>query len=173
MSADKDCHEQLWTSRTHPVREDMPLQQRTWRVERYGWALLMLLAAAALLGLFAEGPLSSATALSETGRLEIQYDRFARNGAPMRLAAAVHGGNGEDAVLRFSAPLTDAFSIETIRPAPAEERGGPQGDTYVFRTEGRPLVLRFVMRPEKSWLRRGAISLEGEPPIPLTFFIYP
>lgn len=173
MSSIEDDDRQLRVSRSHPVHEDMSFQCTTWRMERYGWVALMLLAALALAGLFAEGPLSSATAVSENGRLEIRYDRFARNGAPMRMAVIIHGEGSEEAVLRFSEPLTDTFSIETIRPAPAEERGGPQGDSYVFRAEDRPLTLRFMLRPEKSWLHHGEISLDGEPPIPLTFFIYP
>ena len=40
------------------IEEDLPLQERTWRFQRVGWAIMGLLLLSALAGLFANGPLS-------------------------------------------------------------------------------------------------------------------
>lgn len=47
-------------SRRDPVREDMALQRKVWRFERWGWYGLLLLVALTLGGLFSKGPLSEA-----------------------------------------------------------------------------------------------------------------
>jgi len=40
------------------IQEEMPLQERTWRFQRVGWAAMGLLLLSDLAGLFANGPLS-------------------------------------------------------------------------------------------------------------------
>ncbi len=53
--------------RTLDVEEDMAFQRRNWRAERIGWAAMVAIVIAAVLGLFASGPLSWATAQTPTG----------------------------------------------------------------------------------------------------------
>jgi hypothetical protein len=52
------------------IEEDMPLQERTWRFQRVGWAAMGLLLVSALAGLFANGPLSWGKAQDPQGLLE-------------------------------------------------------------------------------------------------------
>lgn len=44
------------------IEEDLDFQRRMWRLQQIGWALLVLVVVAALLGLFGKGPLSRAVA---------------------------------------------------------------------------------------------------------------
>lgn len=58
------------------IRQDQRFQQREWRLERIGWTLIALFVLAGLLGLLGPGPLSWATARSDGGLVEVEYQRF-------------------------------------------------------------------------------------------------
>lgn len=161
-------------SRSHPIHEDMDLQRTTWWVQRCGWAALGLLVIAALLGLFSQGPLSTASATGAAGRLEVTYDRFGRNGAATRVAIVVRDGGTEETTITFSKALMEAFAVDNVHPAPREERSTPVGTEFVFASAGNgPVRIYFDMRPELSGLIRGEISLPQGPPARLTQFTYP
>ena len=65
------------------LADDISLQEKTWRVQRVGWAVMALLVAAGLAGVFARGPLSRAEAQGQGLRLE--YERFERYQAPSEI----------------------------------------------------------------------------------------
>lgn len=173
MPTDSGDPEKTWESKSYPITEDMGLQRVTWRVQRAGWAVLAMAALAALLGVFSEGPLSSSTATGADGRLEVHYDRFARHDAAMRMEVVLRKNAAGQAAIRLSPSLTQGFSIETIHPAPAEESGGPDGHTYVFKPGGDPLRIQIDLRPMKRWLLRGEIAAGEGPPAAVTMFVYP
>lgn len=173
MLADSDDPEKTWESRSYPITEDMGLQRVTWRVERAGWAVLAMVTLAALLGAFSEGPLSSTTVTGADGRLEVHYDRFAHHDAGMRMEIVLREDAARQAIIRLSPSLTRGFSIETIRPAPAEESGGPGGHTYVFKPTDGPLRIQIDLRPRERWFLRGEIATADGPPAAVTMFVYP
>ncbi|MDP3327944.1 hypothetical protein [Parvibaculum sp.] len=166
--------EQDWRSRSYPVHEDMELQRTTWWVQRCGWAVLGLLVIASLLGLFSQGPLSTASTTGASGRMEVTYDRFGRNGASTRVTIVVRDGGGGETAITFSKALMDAFAVDTVHPAPREERSTPDGTEFVFASAGGgPHRVYFDVRPESSGLIRGEISLPSGPRARLTQFTYP
>lgn len=173
MSSGSGDPNETWESRSYPIMEDMALQRVTWRVQRAGWAVLAMAALAALLGAFSEGPLSSTTATGADGRLDVHYDRFARHDAGMRMEVVLREDAARQAAIRLSPSLTRGFSIETIHPAPAEESGGPDGHTYVFKPGGDTLRIQIDMRPRQRWLLRGEIATAEGPPAAMTMFVYP
>ena len=67
------------------VGEDLAFQERQWKVERIGWALMALIALAGLAGLFGGGPLSAATVGGDNLPLEVMYGRFVRHRTPTEL----------------------------------------------------------------------------------------
>jgi len=63
------------------IVQDMTFQRRAWVVQRIAWVVMLLIVVAAVLGLFATGPLSGTTAKTDDGVLTIEYGRFARHDA--------------------------------------------------------------------------------------------
>lgn len=66
------------------IEEDLPFQQRTWKVERVGWILMALIALASVLGLIDKGPLSQ-NRKGDPSTLEVQYNRFIHLETPAQL----------------------------------------------------------------------------------------
>lgn len=118
MATRKGSGEQIWDSRTHPVQEDMDFQRKTWVVERAGWLGMLAIVALALLGLFSNGPLSSSTAADASGLLQVDYDRFNRNGASTRIRLRVDRADQREVRIRFDARFMESFTFETVSPQP-------------------------------------------------------
>ncbi|MEF9897610.1 MAG: hypothetical protein RR736_01380 [Pseudomonas sp.] len=105
-------------SRRYPVQEDMAMQQRVWRFERVGWYVLVIFLLLGLAGLFGNGPLSDAQAMSEDGRLLVEYQRLSRSGTTDSLRITVRGNVREPIMVQLGGSLLREASIETIQPAP-------------------------------------------------------
>ncbi|MFC7541248.1 hypothetical protein ACFQU2_19765 [Siccirubricoccus deserti] len=61
------------------MEADLPFQHRSWQVERLSWAMLLVLVAAGLLGIFGgSGPLVAATALTPDEAIRLRYERVQR-----------------------------------------------------------------------------------------------
>lgn len=176
MSADSHSdRNDEWADRTHPIREHMALQRRTWTAERTGWCVLVLLLLLALAGLFAEGPLSSAKATDGSGRVAVEYERFERNGATARMTLTLTPDPTGAVQLRVSDSILRGFTIEAIRPEPSERRSLPDGLAWQFEAaESRPFAVHLILRAARLGPLQGEIGLaDGTPPARLAFFIYP
>lgn len=69
--------------------EDLAFQVRSWRVQRIGWLVGLLLLGLAFAGLFGRGLLSTARSASADGGIEVTYQMFARHGAPSQIDVRV------------------------------------------------------------------------------------
>jgi hypothetical protein len=58
------------------INADLEFQRRVWAAQRIGWIAIGAFVIAALVGVFGQGPLSSAAAGGNA--LRIEYERFAR-----------------------------------------------------------------------------------------------
>lgn len=163
-----------WRDRTHPIKEDMAFQRATWRAERIGWAILWLVMVLALLGLFSDGPLSTASAVSPAGDLRVTYGRFQRNGAPAEIKLQARPQQGRELVIRLGAELLAAFTIESITPNPQSERGHAGGVQLVFSVAaGEPSTVHLTARPHRVGPVVSEIGIGDGPPARLSQFIYP
>jgi hypothetical protein len=111
------------------IRQDERFQQREWRLERIGWTLITLFLLAGLLGLLGPGPLSWATARSDGGLVEVEYQRFthwvADDTVEIRVAPdAVEAGAFE---VTLTGDWVEAADLQGITPQPSEQRSTPQG----------------------------------------------
>jgi hypothetical protein len=71
------------------ITEDLDFQHRIWKLQRIGWAVMVLLILAAVLGLFGRGILSRAVVTDAQGQLSVEYSRFARFQAPVELVVRI------------------------------------------------------------------------------------
>lgn len=88
MPRSPEAPEDDFRPRDHPVEDDIAFQRKAWKVERVGWACLLVLVVFALLGLFSNGPLSDRRLTTPDGTLQVDDQRFLRQGgrSPLRLA---------------------------------------------------------------------------------------
>lgn len=160
--------------RPHPVQEDMLLQQRTWRIQRIGWISLGAVALAALLGLFGRGPLATTTATGAAGNLEVVHEIVMRRGGATQMRIAVRRAAAGETVLGLGPGLTEGLTLERTRPTPLREIYGDGQTEFVFASRrGEPLRIQFDLRPTRTGVIRGAVSLPQDPPAHLTLFSLP
>lgn len=149
MTSDRSDAADEWASRRHPVEEDMEFQRRSWRVQRFGWAVMVLLMILALAGLFSVGPLSTTTATSPDGRLAVESERFLRNGAATEVKLVVQT-TGAETELRVGSSFLDSFAVNDVRPEPLRATSSTQQMSLVFASppDRAPLVIFFKVRPD-------------------------
>ncbi|MDF5906578.1 hypothetical protein P4132_05380 [Pseudomonas aeruginosa] len=74
--------------------------------------------------MFAGGPLSSRTLVSDSGRLTLAYERFERSGAASRLRIDLRGAPGTEVGVRLGGGLLQAHSIQSLQPQPLRSPAG-------------------------------------------------
>ena len=157
------------------VGHDLDFQRRQWTFQRIGWLTMVLIAVAALLGLFGTGPLSDAAA--ERGPLRLDYGRFERKAAPAKLRIRVAGGTAQDGQIRLwlDERYLDAVEIRSISPEPSESQAGPDRTVYVFQIgdPGQPAAVSFDLQPVEFGRLTGRLGLVGGPEIAFAQVVYP
>jgi hypothetical protein len=160
-------------TRQPPFPEDLVLQCREWRAERVGWVVLAFLVLAALLGVFARGPLSETTAASSDGNLNIAYERFAHKTArtefDVRLAHAP-----QDARIRLSPSFLQTYDIEVLYPVPLRSASGTAGLDLVFAPSATgDLAVQIGARPKRFGLASLSVEAGEQSRASFTQLIYP
>jgi hypothetical protein len=154
----------------------MSFQRRTWIAERIGWTAMGLVIAAAMLGAFAQGPLSRTTLRDPQGLLTIEYGWLQRRTAPtiIRIQVAPEAFSPDGVVIEVDRALVDALRISAILPDPARSVAAAYGLRFRFDAmPGQPATIRFDLNPERIGMVRPALGLVGHPPVELPMFIYP
>lgn len=155
------------------VHQDMDFQRREWRVQQFGWAVMLLFLVAAVAGLFGAGPISSSTTGEVNSALWVDYERFGRRGAPSRLR--VHASPAaEEFKLLIDRGYLEALKVENISPEPQSAEATGQWVVYTFRVAepGAPTAVTFEVQPDQIGPLRGRISAEGHTR-EFAQFIYP
>jgi uncharacterized membrane protein YtjA (UPF0391 family) len=157
------------------ISEDMNFQRKEWTAERWGWVFMLIVIIAALLGLFGQGPLSSASA--ESGVMQVRYNRFERLLAPTQLTVRLDQDSAENGEIRLQVDqsLMQAYTVENIFPDPESVEVSPNQYIYVFKTAqgGRPPDILFNLQPNRLGPASGQIGLENGQAVRLSQFIYP
>jgi hypothetical protein len=159
------------------IAEDLPFQRREWLAERVAWAVMALLIAAALSGLFGTGPLSRTTAGDEAGPIWLEYERFARLLAPAPLR--VHLGPGasreETVQVWIDRQYIDSLELQQVMPSPDSMEVGLERLIFTFRLAegGGAAMITFNMRPIHVGSLSGQVGLINVPAVPVQQFIYP
>ncbi|NKE71588.1 hypothetical protein [Candidatus Manganitrophus noduliformans] len=159
------------------IDEDLPFQERSWKIQRIGWILMALAVLGALLGLFGPGPLSSAGQGRQGGPLRLEYKRFERFQSPTTLRVLVGPGAEKEGAVRLWIDLDylKGVQIRRITPEPDETQSGPDRLTYLFRVEksGPPKEITFHLETEQFGLLPGRIGLNTGEELAFRQWIYP
>jgi hypothetical protein len=155
---------------------DPEFQRRMWVVQRAGWIIMGGVVLAALAGVFAGGPLSSAEARDPEGLLRAEYQRFERYQSPAVLRLHVAPPEASNSLtLVIGAALADSMRILRITPEPLEMMAAPEGMRLLFRVSSaqQPLRIRFDVEPTRMGGVRSEIGIAGKPAAAVRWFIYP
>jgi hypothetical protein len=157
------------------IDQDLTHQRREWRTERVGWIVLLLVLAAALLGLLGRGPMSNAAAGSDLAQM--QYQRFARHGAATELEfllapSAVHEGQLQ---LQLDRDYVAGVRTQDVEPEPQTVAVAAGHLTYTFVVESaeRPLHVIFRIEPLRMGMLPLAVAVAGQEQLAARQWIYP
>ena len=159
------------------IDQDQTFQQRDWRAQRIGRIAMALVVVAALAGTFGDGVLSSRTARTDDGRLEVEYDRVARHGAPQPLRVHVAARAPGDSIVDLWIDQRYVYGLvmREISPPPAETWAGGERLIYRFRLTDLPRTAVIVFQAEASelWSRSGAVGLVNGDSVRFRQFVLP
>ncbi len=156
------------------LEEHLAFQRREWAAQRVGTWFVFAFVGAAALGLFGSGGLfSRGRADAEKGNLSIEYERFARIGAPARLE--IHSVVGTQAAHPHELQINRAFfdTIRTERILPEPQGMVIESDTVTFQfdtSQSGALILDYQpLRPGRQLIQ---VRIDQSPPVSLTQFTY-
>jgi hypothetical protein len=165
------------SSRAAPIEEDLPFQRKQWRVERIGWAVMILLILAALAGAFGGGgPLSSATSATPDSRVRVKHERFARVLAPMSVEITVAQPAGARSLqIRISESYMGAMSVRSIIPEPNSTALADQMVVLAFdpSSAAGDIKVRLGLEPQTIGSVKGTVVVDGGAPLRFGHFIFP
>lgn len=150
--------------RSIELSEDLSFQRRQWRWQRAAWMLAGAIVGAGLLGLFGEGPLSTARAVSADGALSVDYERFVRREAPSRIVVTAAPGTTDRSLdLHLRASRMETLRIVAVEPAPQEALAGDGARRYRFGrlSTGAPARILYVVESAVPGLQRLRIGVGG------------
>jgi hypothetical protein len=102
------------------IEQDPAFQRREWAAQRIGWALMAAVIIAALAGVFGDGPIARARAVSSDGNLRVEYERIARGDALTALHISIRGSvlRSGTAHVWLDRDYAENMFIQTISPEP-------------------------------------------------------
>ncbi|CRM87104.1 hypothetical protein [Pseudomonas sp. 22 E 5] len=161
-------------SRSYPVNEDMTLQRKVWRFERWGWYGLVVLMALTLAGLFSKGPLSTADVRSADGQLRVEHQRFLRNGSSDVLVIHLRGKAREPLEVALSGELLRGFNVEMLQPQPLKASTAGEGvKLWLLTDDDGHAVLYLTLRSDGVGSFDTQVALSNGASVRFSQFIYP
>lgn len=161
-------------NRSYPVQEDMRIQRHYWRVERIGGWILLVVVGLTLLGLFSKGLLSTTTAHGPGDALQVEYERFMRNGATTTLIIDASGMPGSPRRIDITGQMLEGATLESVQPQPqaASTVEGNGISLQAMPDHGGHIRLHLALRADGVGFYRSRIEIDDHA-IDLWQFIYP
>jgi hypothetical protein len=147
------------------IDSDDTFARREKVVESLGWLLLAMLVVAGLAGLLGTGPLSSARAVSPSGRVALDYQRITHREADDRVVVEIRDGADRAGTLtiHLAGEWLDDLELRQVTPAAAEESGTPDGlDLSIPASRGGPVRVVLSFRTRAIGPVDGVLRVDGE-----------
>ncbi len=160
------------------ISQDMKFQERSWRVQRVAWIVMLLITAGALAGLFGDGVLARGSAGPPSSAMSVNYARFTRLGSNSVLEAEIASSaiaGDSTARVWVDRDWLDGYEVLSITPEPEFTELLADRAVYTFKFgpgAGRAKV-KYSLDARVMGLARGRIGLDGGPSYQFSQFIYP
>ena len=132
------------------IDEDLPLQKKSWLVERIGWASLFVIMALGAAGLFGGGPLSKRQVSSQ--RISLEYEYFTRNKSPFALNLTIKRdpNEGEHAAVWVSMDYLKEVEIVGVMPEPEKVEARQDRHVHFLRWAPDATEMKVLVTAEKD-----------------------
>jgi hypothetical protein len=158
------------------ISQDLRFQRREWLFERVGWAVMLMLAVATLLGLFGRGWLSAAH-VGDGASLRLDYERITRlySSTELRLSLGTDAARGDTIRVWLDRDFIESVQVQSIVPRPDQVEIGADRLSYVFASEtsGQPAIITFQVQPQHPWSHAGRVGLPGGQAYRFSQFVFP
>jgi hypothetical protein len=145
--------------------QDEGAQRREWRFERLGWLVIALVIAAAIAGVFGDGPVAGASWKSPRPGATVEYPRILRFGASATLTATLLPASATDtlATLAIDRRFLESVDLQRITPEPLEVHASADWVVYRFRRAeaGRPIRIGIAFAPTVVGRMRAFVRTAG------------
>ena len=148
------------------LEEALPMQRLFWRLERVLIAVILVVMALSLAGLFGGGWLSHREATA--GDLTVRYERFVR--VDLTTIMEVELSGREFAV---DADYFADFALERVVPTPAAQRARDGEFVFEFETGGAPYTVRLYLTPGNPLGITETAVRAGDARVALSQFTFP
>ena len=158
------------------IDQDLDFQRKSWKVQRVGWIIMLLVAFGGLLGVFGDGPFANAT-VGDSRTLSIDYQRLVRLSAEEKLAITmgnVPAGSGSTVGVWIDRRWMSRHQVQGIVPEPESTSVAADRVTYHFKTDSRvPSKVEFDLQTNGIGLIRGRAGIVGGSTVNFNQFSYP
>jgi hypothetical protein len=150
-------------------------QQREWKAQRAGWVAIVLFVLAALVGLLGRGPLSWATATSQDGLVEVDYQRFTHLEADdmISIVVAPAAVTGDTVEIELAEEWLRSVEVRGMTPEPQEQVATPYGVRLTVSAEpGSEVSIQIGFRATEIGSVDAGIRFQDQT-LPFDQFTYP
>ena len=145
------------------------------QLRRMGFALLLAIVIAAMVGLFSRGYISDARIANDSGTLRIDYEKYSRlmSDVDMKITSSQIRENRNRIIL--GGDFMDSFRIDTLQPQPDKmySLNGNMVLEYSVSAPGSEQTLWLSLTPMKFGATHSSVAIDNGPEITLHQFIYP
>ncbi|BCG08535.1 hypothetical protein [Buttiauxella agrestis] len=145
------------------------------QLRRIGFALLLAIVIAAMVGLFSRGYISDARIVNDSGTLRIDYEKYSRlmSDVDMKITSSQIRENRNRIIL--GGDFMDSFRIDTLQPQPDKmySLNGKMVLEYSVSAPGSEQTLWLSLTPMKFGATHSTVAIDNGPEITLHQFIYP
>lgn len=157
------------------VKQSHAALQFEYDVHRFGFVLLLLIIAAALLGLFSGGYFSEATKTDAAKSVQVEYQRFGRLQSPLELKITLPGQSNAPVTVRIGGEYMARTQTDNIWPQP-DEMHSEGGELVLVYQEAKPrqdFTVWLYSTPDQPGKTVTTVTLNNQPGLSFWQFIYP
>ena len=159
------------------IGEDLAFEARDLRAQRVGWAVMVMVATAAIAGVFGNGALSGQDARATEDGPTVLYERALRYATwdSVRITIPLSKTARDPVSVDISRDYLDAFEISSIVPEPEAVSTSGTAAHFTFATSGRTggLDVRIHLRAMEWGRLRGWVRTGTSRPVIVSQFVWP